>query len=203
MTIVRMTREHVDGVARLHCEHLSGLVSTLGARAARAFYTGCTRTGLATGFVAIDDGLVRGFVLGSIEPANMRREVVRRNPVGILVGTISGLIAHPAALGWLWGSARATSLEGFDRSMPELTYLAVAREGRGIGLGRQLVEAFAASLHGAGAVAFDLSVDADNGQAIHFYERLGMRRMGEYDEFNRLHLRYRMDAARSHADGDD
>lgn len=195
MIVVRLAAEHVDDVARLHCAELTGLLSKLGFRAARAFYSGCTGSRLAVGFVATEGGEIAGFVLGSSDPGNLRRDVLRRNPAGVATGTLAGLMAHPSAAPWLLRSLRPGGDAAYDRRAAELIYLAVAPGARGGGLGRELVGAFAAALGREGIDAFELSVDEDNPGAIRFYESLGMRRVGLYREFGRLHARYRGAAA--------
>lgn len=194
MTIVPMTFEHVDDVARLHCAGLSGLVSMLGERAARAFYTGCVRSAFAVGFVAVEDGAVRGFVLGSVHPVRLRRDLLGRNPLGVMIGMGEGILRRPSALAWLLRSFRGPDAGSYDDRAAELTYLAVAPAARGHGIGRQLVDAFAVAMREKGVAAFELSVDEDNPQAIRFYEGMGFQRIGQYREFGRLHVRYREDA---------
>jgi ribosomal protein S18 acetylase RimI-like enzyme len=191
--IAPMSNEHVDDVARLHCASLTGLVSELGVRAARAFYAGCVRSGSARGFVFLEDSDVRGFVLGSAHPASLKQEVLRANPVGTVVGLCVGIARRPVSLLWLFRSVRGPDEGTYDGAAAELTYLAVASNRRSSGVGRHLVDRFTSAMRDAGVSAYELSVDEGNQTAIGFYEKLGFRLQGRYREFGIVHRRYRLE----------
>ena len=190
--IVPLGPEHVDGVARLHCSALTGLLRELGEAAVRAFYAGCVRTGSAAGFVYLQQGEVRGFVLGSVHPDRVKRAVVRNNPAGTLGGMLLGIFRRPAALAWLLRSFKGPDEGGYDPREPELTYLAVSPECREGGIGRLLMDAFTQAMRDAGLSAYELSVDDDNERAVAFYEKRGFKPVGRYREFGTLHRRYRL-----------
>ena len=193
--IVPLDRSHVRDVARLHCESLTGLVSELGPSAARAFHAGCVGAGAgsARGFVAIEDGKLAGFVSGSIQPGEMRREILRRNPFGTLAGLAVGILRSPRALVSLVKSFRGPDEGSYDEGSAELTYLVVDTGFRGAGIGHRLVEAFTEAMREAGAPSYELSVDDVNSRAATFYEGLGFRLVGRYREFGIAHRRYRLD----------
>ena len=193
--IVPLGPEHVDQVARLHCAALTGLLTELGESAARAFYDGCVRAGSAIGFVYVNEGKVQGFVLGSIRPDTLKRAVVRANPAGTLAGMFLGILRRPAALAWLLKSFKGPDEGSYDPRTPELTYLAVASEGRGSGIGGRLVDAFTRVMRDAGVPAYELSVDDDNERAIAFYEARGFKLIGRYREFGTRHRRYKLQTA--------
>ena len=184
--------EHVDQVAKLHCAALTGLLSELGETAARAFYTGCVRTGASAGFVDLQQGEVRGFVLGSVHPGKVKRAVAGDNPAGILAGLLRGVLRRPAALGWILKSFHGPDEGGYDGESPELTYLAVSSASRGSGIGKSLVAAFTRAMREAGVPAYELSVDDANERAAAFYEGRGFTSIGRYREFGVLHRRYRL-----------
>lgn len=196
VVIIPFRREHVNGVARLHCVGLSGLLSDLGIAAAKAFYTGCARTGLAVGFVYVEEGVVRGFALGSLHPDRLKADVLRKNPIGTVAGLCFGIARRPAALASLMKSFRGPDSGSYDSKAAELTYLAVTADSRGGGAGRQLVDAFTGAMRDAGAEEYELSVDEHNQTAIAFYERLGFQMTGRYTEFGILRRRYRLPIVR-------
>jgi ribosomal protein S18 acetylase RimI-like enzyme len=195
MVIEALAPRHVDAVARLHVATLTGLLASLGLRAARAYYAGAVRSPLMIGFVGVEGGTVRGFVLGSMQPARFRADVVRANRIAVLVGLGLGIARRPSVLRLLLPGA-GPGEGAYDPRQPELTYLAVTPEGRGSGVGRRLVAAFGDGARQAGAQSYELSVDNDNQAAIGFYERLGFRLIGRYHEFGTEHRRYRLDLAR-------
>lgn len=134
--------------------------------------------------------MVEGFVLGSVSHADLRRDVVRRNPLGVVVGIAVGVPRRPIALWRLLRSAGGPEAGHYDTTAPELIYLAVSPDRHGRGVGRRLVGAFSAAMRAAGHTRFELSVDEDNREATAFYDRLGFTRVGEYHEFGRHHVRY-------------
>lgn len=195
--IVPMDKTHVRQVARLHCATLTGLLTELGAPAARAFYAGCVRVGSARGFVDVEDGAVRGFVLGSLRPADLKKEVFRRNPLGVIVGLKLAVLRKASLLAYLYRSFQGPDEGSYDDRCPELTYLAVAEESRKTGAGRRLVDAFTVAMKDAPVSEYELSVDDDNAGAIRFYENLGFKEVGRYREFGIAHRRYRLEVGPS------
>jgi ribosomal protein S18 acetylase RimI-like enzyme len=205
----------VDAVARLHGASLTGLLTALGPRAIRAYYLGAAKAPSTRAFVAMEGGILTGFVLGAARPSDLRREIVAANRGGIFMGLAIGLVLRPKVLPWLLGSRGNTSSSstvhsssrspamggvtehgadrGFDPDGPELVYLAVGSNQRGSGAGRSLVEAFSTAMKDAGVRAYELSVDEANVGAIAFYERLGFRETGRYREFGAAHRRYRLE----------
>jgi ribosomal protein S18 acetylase RimI-like enzyme len=85
--------------------------------------------------------------------------------------------------------------EDYDSQAAELIYLAVDQGERSSGVGKQLVEYFSQKLSESGVTAYELSVDADNQNAIRFYDRLGFVEINRYQEFGIDHKRYRMELA--------
>jgi len=191
--ILPLDKRHVPQVAELHCASLTGLVSDLGIRAARAYYAGFVKAGTGVGFVCSEGDRVLGYVLGSARPDGLLREVLLRNPAGILAGVLTGIARRPAVLASLMKSLRGPDTGTYDKQAAELTYLAVSRDCRSGGIGRNLVDAFTRAMLDAGVKAYELSVDDDNSPAIGFYERLGFRLLGTYHEFGVWHRRYRLE----------
>lgn len=193
--ITPLSSEHVDQVATLHSETLTGLLTQLGPAAAAAFYAGCTKSDFAIGLVDVIGGAVRGFVLGAMHPDRLNGEVLRRNPLGTVLSVATGIVTNPSSLPLLFDSMRGAREGGYDEQAPSLVYLSVAPVARRSGVGRTLVDAFSERMRTAGAPHYDLSVDDDNEAAIAFYERLHFRITGKYREFGKLHRRYRLSLA--------
>jgi len=191
--IVPLAKSHVRDVARLHCETLTGLLTELGEPAARAFYSGSVRVGSARGFVDAEGGTILGFVFGSVRPADLKKEIFRRNPFGTVAGLVSGSLRKPSAFGFLLKSFKGPDEGTYDSACAELTYLAVAQGSRKSGAGRRLVEAFSGAMRDAHVPSYELSVDGDNAGAIRFYETLGFKLVGRYREFGIAHGRYRLE----------
>jgi ribosomal protein S18 acetylase RimI-like enzyme len=190
MTIERLAGQHVSGVVALHDTELDGLLAQLGPHATRAYYAACASLPSAIGFVAVTDTRVDGFVLGALSHPKLRQAVTLANPLGVAYGVFEGLIRNPSLIRHLlpFGGREGQ----YDDEAPELIYLAVAPSQRGHGIGASLVTAFSDAMRVAGQSRYELSVDADNPKAAVFYERLGFKRVGEYAEFGRRHVRYVM-----------
>lgn len=189
--IIPFGLDHVDQVARLHCATLTGLLSKLGEAAARAFYTGCVRSGSAISFVYLREGKVCGFVIGSVRPGELKRAVVRKNLMATIGGIFLGVLRRPATLVPLMKSFKGPDEGNYDSRGPELTYLAVSAECRGGGIGENLVERFTQAMREAGILAYELSVDDVNMRGAAFYEERGFKLVGHYREFGIMHRRYR------------
>jgi ribosomal protein S18 acetylase RimI-like enzyme len=193
--IVSLSREHVSAVARLHCASLRGLLRELGEPAARAYYGAALELKHAVAFVCLEGGAVAGFVAGSIHPDQLKSDVLRTNPARVLAGLLTGSLRRPSSLWWLARSLRGPDAGSYDSRVPELTYLATDEGRRRHGIGRQLVEAFSAALRMRAVAAYELSVDEGNRSASAFYEQLGFRQVGRYQEFGTQHIRYRTELA--------
>ena len=133
-----------------------------------------------------------GFVLGSAHPQKLRREILTHSYFKTLAGIGSGVMRKPSTLRLLLSSLRPGDKD-YNSQAAELKYMAVDQNQRSSGIGRQLVEHFSQKLIESGAGAYELSVDADNHQAIGFYERLGFVEVCRYREFGIDHKRYRME----------
>lgn len=189
--IIPLGLDHVDQVAKLHCATLTGLLTKLGETAARAFYIGCVKTGTAVGFVDLQEGKVRGFVMGSVHPDTLKRAIVKKNPVGMLAGLFLGVLRRPVAAVLLLKSFKGPDEGGYDLQAPELIYLAVSSSFRGGGIGEGLVDRFTQAMREVNISAYELSVDDSNERAIVFYERRGFKQVCLYREFGLLRRRYR------------
>ncbi len=186
----QMTEEYVVDVAALHCETVTSFLSALGLRAARAFYRGAVQSYWGIGFVYLESGVVRGFVLGSTNPSRLRRAILFMNLSQTLWGLFVGLMRQPSAVVPLLRSFTGPSGK-YNRDSAELIYLGVDGGYRGSGIGSRLVKAFNQALREKGLNTYELSVHADNVGSITFYEKLGFQSVGEYWEFGILHRRYR------------
>lgn len=189
--IVPLGLDHVDQVARLHCFTLTGLLTNLGETTVRSFYTGCVKSGSATGFVDLQNGKVRGFVLGSIHPDTLKRTIIQKNPFGIFAGLCVGFLRRPSTLIWFLKSFKGPDEGSYDPKVPELTYVAVSPECQGSGIGETLVDAFTQAIRDIGLSVYELSVDDDNERGAAFYESRGFKLIGRYREFGVVHRRYR------------
>lgn len=192
MLIVPLSRELVGAVARLHCCTLKGLLSTLGVRAARAYYMACIESPSSVALVCVEHDMVCGFVLGSADPATLRAEVLRAAPVRILSAVCLRLAAKPST-GWhIFRHIHGPERGGYDDRAAELIYLAVSSDARGTGRGQKLLDAFTRRMRDAGAGAYELSADDDNALAINFYEKREFQLVARFCQSGVWRRRYRL-----------
>ena len=188
-----LSKVHIDTIAALHYVSLTGLLRDLGPGAIRAFYAGAIESEFTIASVFSDREVVQGFVFGSTNPAQLKRHALKNNFFQIMIGICFGVVRRPSTLVSLWQSTRDNSERSYDTELSELTYLAVGEGYRMAGVARQLVQGFGQALLERGVSVYELSVDADNTQAIDFYHRMGFLQVGEYWEYDVKHVRFRLE----------
>lgn len=162
-------------LAHLHHAVLPTLLSQLGLSFVERYYQAATGDPRVIGFCAVhgQSGAPCGFVVGTPRPQALNAQL--RQPPGWFAAQIARLLFQRPRLLWqLLASARAAAGQMADEpGAIELTYLGVAEEWRGHGLGGQLLQAFLEAARRAGYRAVVLSVETDNAAAIRLYERSG------------------------------
>jgi len=93
------------------------------------------------------------------------------------------------------GLVAVEATDGEDPSVAELRYVAVAPSHWGEGLGAELLRAVEQRLQDVGFTRAELWVYTDNSRAVHLYERLGWRGVGEprlHPRSNKAEQRYEL-----------
>jgi ribosomal protein S18 acetylase RimI-like enzyme len=182
---------HVNAVAQLHLGNLTGLLRDLGSGAINAYYHGAASSSTAIGYVSVQGSGLSGFVFGSASPQRLKREILAKSFFQTFIGTCSGVMRKPGTLRSLLSSFWPGN-QDYDSQAAELIYLAVDGNQRSSGIGQQLIEHFSHKLSESDIPSYELSVDADNQDAVRFYDRLGFVEVSRYSEFGTDHIRYRM-----------
>lgn len=186
-----MTTRDVAEVARLHQRLLPGLLTDLGPHAISYFYRTALEIPGTHAWVAADEQQkIVGFALGSEWGADLFGRIFRRSPIRGIGCVAADLFSKPTALmtiAW-WFLKRRTANPAFDG--PELVYLAVDPAGRGAGSAHFLFKQAYELFRDKGFAQFQLSVADDNGPAQRFFENLGGKRVGTYEEGEIRRLRY-------------
>lgn len=188
MVVEPMRRIHLDEVTRLHHENLTGLLRRLGARAIRGYYRAALARKESLGFVALSHDRVTGFVFGSTEPGTLTRSTFLSRWYDTVPPLLWKVLTRPGLAVDLLRTLRGAR---GDIQTAELIYLAVDRSARRDGIAKNLVATFSQDISTRGAESYELSVDDDNQAAIPFYENLGFRLTGTFEEFGVLRRRYR------------
>jgi ribosomal protein S18 acetylase RimI-like enzyme len=186
-----MTPRHVAEVAGLHQRLLPGLLTDLGPHAISYFYeTALEIPGTHAWVVAEGEQKIIGFALGSELGADLFGRILRRRPFRGMRSVALAVFSRPASFmtvgGWLLkGGPADPAFEG-----AELIYLAVDPEGRGGGSAHFLFKQAYDLFRDKGFAQFQLSVADDNGPAQRFFESMGGKRVGTYEEGEIRRLRY-------------
>jgi ribosomal-protein-alanine N-acetyltransferase len=141
-------------------------------------------------FIDEHEGVARGFILGSPDPEGMRRDALRTNGRSILRTVVASVLRRPGVLRMLVGGAVGLRAGGFDARAPELTCIAVRADARGTGVGSALLAVFHSALRRRGVLRYELSVEADNREAVAFYEARHLEQIGTYRQFGMSYRRY-------------
>lgn len=127
------------------------------------------------------DGLA-GYLCGARDTRRQRRvQAVRIVPAALLRFTLRGGLLRRATWRLIGANSdrilprRGLGSGELEPLYPAHLHIALAREARGRGLGRRLVEAFLAQLAAAGIPGVHAVVREENAGAGRFFERLGFR----------------------------
>ena len=172
--IRRMNVPDVPDVVRVHLVAFPGFfLSFLGPRFLSLFYEECVRLG-EIACVAISQGRLAGFVMGSAHPAQFYAGLVKRRALRFAAVALPAVIRQPRIA---LRVARALSKPRDARRMDgtaTLMSLGVAPDRHGQGIGSTLVAAFLAEARARGSSRVDLTTDkVSNEKTNEFYRRLG------------------------------
>ena len=173
----------VGAIVRVHQAAFPDFLMTqLGSRFLKHYYSCARRGDDALCLVAVDEGDVVGFAVGAIDPPAYYARLRKQRPALLLAAT-GHLAVRPAV--WRRTARSAASMSNrsvgeCEHGLAELASLGVVPERGGRGLGGTLVEEFVrlAAERGAGGVS--LTTDAEGNDAVNnFYLRHGFTRIGE------------------------
>lgn len=171
-----MTRADLDDVVAVHRAAFPNFfLSFLGPAFLRVFYGFVVAEGIA--LVAEDGGAIAGFVAGVLDSQSFYRRLARRRALQVAFAIVPAVLRRPSTLARVVRRARQRAGPGaLTPAGAELMSLAVDPAHRQRGVGKALVDAFAAR-----AGRLWLTTDAvDNDAVIRFYESLGFTRTRAY-----------------------
>lgn len=187
----------LDFAAQLHAQALGhGLFPALGEGFLRRYLATYRSSAHAVAFVAEDRGAPLGFIVGTLDPAAHRQEVLGRHGTGLAVAGALGLVRRPRVAAWFLRTRAVRYASGLLRvarrrtpaapggapggPVAVLNHVAVSPEARGRDVGTLLVDAFLGAVRGAGVPAARLVTLAGGEGAGPFYRRLGWQEAGGY-----------------------
>lgn len=182
---VRLDYTHIEETSQILSRAFRGRPMTeIGERLPRSFVRSFIGRADSSSFVAVEEGRVVGFLLGSHSAANHRRDFLRRCWPAVLQDLPRTVFRSPAVAGRILGRGltwavrhRASPPPTSAMPLPDasLILMAVDPDYRGRGAARDLVTTFLNDLAWRGVPAVKLAVDADNPTALELYRSLGWK----------------------------
>ena len=169
----QLTEEDIQQLAFLHHSVMRTLLSDLGLPIVWRYYQIAHTDPGTIGFCAISgSGKILGWAIGSSHPDRITSQL--RSPIlwfGAQLLRIT--LTRPIALWQLISSVFSSRRAEMKTGAIELTYIGVAADQRGRGLGNQLLNACLAASRSGGYRFVVLSVERENVPAISMYEKAG------------------------------
>jgi ribosomal protein S18 acetylase RimI-like enzyme len=164
-------------VARIVDVHLAAFpgffLSFLGPSFLRLFYAEAVAQGEIC-FVAMAEGAVAGFVMGSARPAGFFGKLVRRRLIAFGLAALPAVIRRPSAAKRVIRALLKPRQAARAPDVATLMSLAVAPTAQGLGAGKALALAFLDESERRGARVVDLTTDKFNNERTNqFYRALG------------------------------
>lgn len=180
--IVPMNESHVPQVVELHANHVKSLLAEFGRRFCRSFYLEAVHSSNCIGFVDVEGGRVRGFVLGALNNSTLFSSWSLRFKM------LCALAVRPRLLGRILFHLTA----GFAAA-PEILYEAVDPADRRQGIATRLTLAVAEAYRVRGVTRYEIRIDRDNIPNLTRHCKLGARIVREFIEDGEP--RYLLDSA--------
>ncbi|EEW23863.1 GCN5-related N-acetyltransferase [Rhodobacter ferrooxidans] len=187
-----MLPDDLPAVVRVHQLAFRGFfLDRMGPAFLRGYYRAVLDWTGAIALVAQTSAGVQGFAVGFADPDGFYRHFRARRR-RLIPAILLALIRRPSLLADILRNARRVEVaQGAEPGVVELSSIATAAPGRGIGA--VLVQAFCAEAFGQGAVAVALTTDRDdNGVVRDFYERHGFKHVGHESRGERVLCCYRL-----------
>jgi ribosomal protein S18 acetylase RimI-like enzyme len=179
----------IPALADLHLATMPTLLADLGRPVVLRYYQLAQKDPSVIGICASDSPLpvgegagVRAYALGSPNPSALNAQL--RSPLPWFAGQmLHVLFTRPSAL-WQMVISMLSSSSDFalKPGQIELTYIGVALEARGQGLGKTLLAAFVDTARAAGYTSIVLSVEIDNPAALALYTKFGFQIIKTFTE---------------------
>jgi ribosomal protein S18 acetylase RimI-like enzyme len=176
----QLTESDIRQLAVLHQSVMHTLLSDLGLPIVWRYYQIAHTDPETVGCCAVS-GKILGWAIGSPHPDRITSRL--RTPIpwfGLQLLRITW--TRPIALWQLISSVLSSGQPEMKPGAIELTYIAVAADQRGRGLGNQLLNAFLEASRSRGYRSVVLSVEKENDSAIALYEKAGFKIVRTFSE---------------------
>jgi len=178
----RLTNDDIECLAVLHQSVMPTLLSDLGLPMVQRYYQTAKTDPKVIGSCALSSpGHMCGWAMGSPHPDKINAQL--RSPLTWFIPHMFRvMITRPAVFWQLTSSVLSTNQAELKSEAVELTYIGVAPDQRGKGLGKILLNTFIEASHLQGYQSVVLSVERENSPAIQLYERTGFKITNTFSE---------------------
>jgi ribosomal protein S18 acetylase RimI-like enzyme len=187
----QLDEDDIKRLAMLHHSVMHTLLSNLGLPMVLRYYQVARDDPAVIGLCAVStSGEMLGWALGSPHPDLINSRLLK--PLTwFLFQMLRLTLSRPFILWQLMSSVFNLSNQSYMKSGAiELTYIGVASNQRGKGLGGELLNAFIEASHSTGYRSIVLSVETDNQHAVALYEKTGFKIIQTFSEgrYKRHHM---------------
>jgi len=171
--LVNLDDRLLESAALLHQSVMHLLLTDMGLPMILRYYQIARNEPTAIGFCAVSSAQeILGWVVGSPNPYALNARLQKPFP-WFLKQMIRLAISHPPVLLQALFSVFYPSQRSLPAYAIELTYMGVAAEVQGRGIGRALLNAFAMASLSAGYCSIELTTETENLNALALYEKSG------------------------------
>lgn len=187
MNIEPLALAHAPRIAAIHASALAGdFLPSLGVGFLTRLYEGILSLGLGFGFVAREDGLVAGFVLGSEDTSVLFRQALLRRALPMGIAMLPALLRRPSLIRNIVETFTYPAQEGAAAVTAELIVIAVDAGWRSQGVGAALCAALDAEFKARRIAAYKVTVNQSNDGANRFYLRQGFAQAHAFRLYGRV-----------------
>lgn len=175
LPLSKLGDHQLEQLAKLHHSLMHTLLADLGLPMVLRYYQIARSDDSVIAICALDPSKkLIGWAMGSPHPDRIN-SALRTPLLWFAFQMLRVLFTHPFVFWQLISSVLSSSAEMEMKSDAiELTYIGVAPDQRGRGLGKDLLNAFIDASRGKGFRSVVLSVEKENGSAIALYQKAGL-----------------------------
>jgi len=172
----KLEDDHLKQLAELHHSVMHTLLADLGLPMVLRYYQTARSDNSVVGICALDPSKkLIGWAMGSPHPDRIN-SALRSPLLWFAFQMLRVMFTHPFVFSQLISSVLSSSAEMEMKSDAiELTYIGVAADQIGRGLGKDLLNAFIEMSRETGYRSVVLSVEKENGSAIALYKKAGFK----------------------------
>lgn len=181
-TVISLGPAHIDQCVKLHLQAFPDFfLSQLGTRFLAEFYRAFVDDSDAITGVVVDQGQVRGVVVGTVRPDGFFTRLLKRRWLAFAWASSAMVLRRPTTAPRLLRAVRYRGDVPIEVDGALLSSICVTPAEQGSGIGAALIQHFAERVREAGVGAFLVTDMVGNDGTNAFYVRQGWRLAGCYE----------------------